>query len=384
MNWLPPVPPTAVDSSGQAWLVHRAWPAFTPGDYTLEVLIPGQPGVRGARLRDGRFELLPDDDPWLPSLRAEARHGEIVSHRPYIRAVIRTENSYVKVFRAGEALVPAQRCAQTGSLLDTRNFTSPRILRSSPDIIAFSPIPGRTLGTLAEDHLGVSDTSFAGLWQKWRHAWTAQVSVSAGSAGLAALPVRSPAVEVADLWRWVNRWLRHFADTPAAAAQGNALVTQAENVTKNLLQTEPDSLVWAHGDLHDKQILAAEGSAPLGLLDFDDSAQAEAALDLANLDVHLELHTRRNRMTPERYEMAHTQILAAADELHVSPSRFHAYSDGAWLRLACSPLPVRSALAFAVLEERLACRPLVAGYECGYDPGLASGFASAAMETGGG
>ena len=202
---------------------------------------------------------------------------------------------------------------------------------------------------------------------------------SAGRTGLAALPVHSPEVEVADLWRWVNRWLRHYNDVPEAAAQGAALSARADDVTQNLLRTAPDPMVWAHGDLHDKQVLAVEGPAPLGLLDFDDSAQAEAALDLANLDVHLELHMRRNRMTPERYLTAHTQILAAAGELHVSPDRFHAYSDGVWLRLACSPLPVRSAMALAVLDERVAHPPRLQGFTADFR----SSLTTAASGTGG-
>ena len=84
----------------------------------------------------------------------------------------------------------------------------------------------------------------------------------------------------------------------------------------------------------------------------------------------------------DRYLAAHTRILAAAEELHVSPDRFHAYSDGAWLRLACSPLPKPSSMALAVLDERAAhirLGPHVSGYESGPQ----SGFASAAMETGG-
>jgi Ser/Thr protein kinase RdoA (MazF antagonist) len=186
-------------------------------------------------------------------------------------------------------------------------------------------------------------------------------------------------VEVADLQRWVNRWLRHHKDIPEAASQGAALIARADEVTRNLLRTAPDPLVWAHGDLHDKQILAVGGPSPLALLDFDDTAQAEAALDLANLDVHLELHARHTRTSLERYMAAHTRVLAAAEELHVSPDRFHAYSDGAWLRLACSPLPRRSRMALAVLEKRAAHIPLASGYESG----LVSSFASEARETGG-
>ena len=125
-------------------------------------------------------------------------------------------------------------------------------------------------------------------------------------------------------------------------------------MTRNLLRTAPDPLVWAHGGLHDKQIIATDGTSPLGLLDFDKTARAEAALDLADLDVHLEPRLRENRRAPARYLTAHTQLLAAAGELHVSPARFHAYSDARWLRLANMPLPGRCSLALAVLTEKRA------------------------------
>lgn len=355
MNRVAPVPASAVDDAGRSWEVHRAWPDFTAGDYVLEVLRPGRPGVQGARLRDGRFELLRGDDPGLPALRAEARHGEVVSHRPGIRAVVRGQGCYIKIFRPGEAVLPAERCAHVGRLLDPRNFRSPAVLRTSPDVIVFSAVPGRTLGDLGEDRQAVGDAAFTRLWRKWAQAWTAQVGGrgDAGSrAALAALPVHSAGVEVAELRRWVDRWWRHYGGVPDAAAHGAALRSLAGDVAPDLLRAPADPLVWAHGDLHDKQILAADDASPLGLLDFDDTARAEAALDLATLDVRLELHSRRNRLTPDRFAAAHTQVMAAAGTLRVSPARFLAYSDAAWLRLACSPLPVRSALALAVLEER--------------------------------
>jgi aminoglycoside/choline kinase family phosphotransferase len=377
MSWHPPVPPSAVDSSGQTWKIHRVWPDSTVGDYILEVVAPGQAGVRGGVLRGGAFELLPADDPGLPSLRAEARRGELVSYRPHMRAVVRTDAGYIKVFPPRGAIVPAERCAQTELLLAPGTFTTPRVLRNSPDVIVFSAVPGLPLGDLGDDTAGLSDEEFDRLWERWQHAWTAQVGSSAGHAALAALPVHSPEVEVADLRRWVNRWLRHYNDVPEAASQRATLSARADYVIRNLLRTAPDPLVWAHGDLHDKQILAAGGPSPLGLLDFDDTAQAEAAVDLANLDVHLELSARIPCISPDRYLAAHTRILAAAEELHVSPDRFHAYSDGAWLRLACSPFPKRSARALAVLDDRAAHIPLVSGHKSG----LVSGFASEAMES---
>lgn len=171
---------------------------------------------------------------------------------------------------------------------------------------------------------------------------------------LNSLPHHSAELEARKVWKMVNLWLRHNEDVPELASQRDALRAAAGQVTRNLLRTAPDPPVWAHGGLHATQIIATDGPAPLGLLDFDSTARAEAALDLADLDVHLELHLRENTLAPARYLAAHTQVLRAAEELHVTPARFHAYSDARWLRLAYMPLPDRFALALAVHAERAA------------------------------
>lgn len=357
MTWSSPIPLSATDETGKTWQILRAWPYRTPGDYTLEVLAPDRSGVRGARLREGTFELIPMDDPRLPALRAEAEHGILVRYMPYKRAVIRAEGRYIKVFRPGSATVPAERCAQVDVLLDAETFVTPRILRrSAEDVIEFSALPGPTLNELGEDASPAGDEPFLRAWQKWSQAWVAQLKGPHGPTQrgvLDSLPLRSPEYQADDVGRRVNRWLRHNEDVPELSSQRRIMLTRAEQITANLLRTTPDPLVWAHGDLHDKQIIATAGSSPLGLLDFDGTSQAEAALDLADLDVHLELHLRQGLLTPARYSTAHSQVLAAAEELHVGPGRFRAYSDALWLRLASSPLPGRMPLALDVLAERL-------------------------------
>jgi hypothetical protein len=320
---------------------------------------PGQQGVRGAHLRSGHFELLPDYDPGLPALEEEARHGVVICHRPHKRAVIRADGCYIKIFEPGYAVVPAERCTQTDLVLAPGTFAVPKILRSSPDVLVFSTVPGRTLGDLALDNTTISDETFARVWEKWTQTWTAQVGGRYDTARLRALgtlPLHPPEAEVSDLWRWVNRWLRHYKNVPESSAQGEALCARAEEVARDLLEAEPDPLVWSHGDLHDKQILTTDGPSPLGLLDFDDTAQAEAARDLANMDVLLEILMRKSRIAPARYLTVHNQVLAAAEELHVSPGRFQTYSDVVWLRKACSALPRRSSMALTILAARAAHR----------------------------
>jgi aminoglycoside/choline kinase family phosphotransferase len=356
MSWHASVPRSADDETGTTWQVHRVWFDKKPGDYLLEVLTPGRSGVRGAHLRNGHYELAPPDDPQLPALRAETQHGELISYRPHRRAVIRAEGHYIKVFRPGEAIEAAERCAQMDILLDPSAFTVPRILHGSDDILVFSSLPGKTLHELGEDHSALGGKAFASAWEKWSRAWIAQLSApyeAATRSVFATLPLHSPEVEAAEAWRRLNRWMRHYEHVPELRSRAGALSAAAAEVTSNLLGTAPDPLVLAHGDLHDNQILVADSSSPLGLLDFDDAAQAEAALDLAVLDVHLELRLRKKRMPPERYSTAHAEVIAVAEELQVSPSRFRAYSDAIWLRLACAAHPRRSSLATAILGERI-------------------------------
>lgn len=354
-DWPSPVPLSA-DDGGTTWQVCRAWPVMTPGDYVLEVRAPGTPGVRGARLRHGRFKLIPPDDPKLPALAAEAQDGEVISYRPYRQAVVRAEGRYIKVFRPGRALEPAERCAQMDVLLGAGTFTTARILsRKSPDVLVFSALPGRTLSELGSAEAAVGDAAFASAWEKWARAWVRQlnaVSTPAAHEVLNSLPLRRAEVVAAEIRGRVDGWLRHNENVPELSAPGNALAAAAGQVAITLLRSAPDPLGWAHGDLHDKQILAAEGPSPPGLLDFDSTCRAEAAFDLADLDVHLELRLRENRMVPARYLAAHTQVLAVAEKLRVSPARFDAYSDARWLRLAFSPLPGRLSVALAVLAER--------------------------------
>jgi len=357
MSWYLPVQQYADEATGTTWAVRRAWLDRRPGDYVLEVLSRDRTrAVRGAYLRHGRFELVPPDDPELPAMRAEAQHGELVAYRPHRRAVVRAEDRHVKIFPPGQAIASAERCAHVHILLDAAGtFATPRILRSSEDVIVFSTFPGSSLFQLGDDDSTASEKLFVWAWEKWARSWVTQLNAPHGSAArsvLDSLPLRSAEVEAADLERCVNRWLRHFESVPEMAPECSALRAAAEQVAKNLLRTAPDPLGWSHGDLHSEQIIGIDDRSPLGLLDFDEGAQAEAALDLANLDVRLELTRRRNHLSSARYLTAHNQVLAVAEELHVSPDRFRAYTDAAWLREALIPRPGRLVMATAVLDGR--------------------------------
>lgn len=345
MNWHPPVPRRVTDPAGKEWLVGRAWPDASAGRYLLEVRAPDRPGVLAGFFGEGRFDpVAAADDYRMPSLAREATKGETVVHRAHKRAVLRAGDTYIKVFRKDHAPAAATRHMLATEHLGSR-FRTPVMTEAGPDVLVFSRLAGRPYYELGQDQATVTDNFFAGMWADWSLAWTETVARASGSAfrgSLEQLPLRDAEEELAKVRRWMDRWLLHSDGIPEAAPGRAALLAQVDAVKAVLLAGPHDPLGWAHGDLHDKQILGTDSAgmgidnagAP-GLLDFDEACRAEAALDLANLDVHLELRRRQNLLSAQRFAVAHASIVSAASRLHVSPERFEAYATSARLRLAC-------------------------------------------------
>jgi hypothetical protein len=338
MSWHPPVPAVVPDAEGTNWQVIRAWPESTAGDYTMEVAAPARAGVRAAHLRDGALELLPDGgDRFLPALAQAAPLGEVVVHRAHKRAVVKAGDRYLKIFRPRQSAEAAARHALMNALVGAEDFLTPEVVSCSLGCLILARLPGTSLFDLGQDPTA-SDVVFERAWRKWSLGWVRQQSlarVPAYRPALEALAPRTAAVELENLQRLVDLWLLHAQDIPAARAQRNAVRAAAGQIAQQLLGTEPGPLVWSHGDLHDKQIFAQDPDAPLGLLDFDEAGRAEAAADLANLAVHLELRLGQGRLTAERYRIARREVLAAAGELRVTPARLDAYAHATRLRLGC-------------------------------------------------
>ena len=342
MTWHPPVPHRVTDTSGTVCPVRRAWPGVSPGKYVLEVRSLRQPGVQAGFFSKGRFEAVTVNDHKLPALADESAKGELVVHRAHKRAVLRTPDSYIKVFRSGRAPAAAASHRSAVAALAQGGFDTPHIISANADVLVFSRLAGRSFHELGRDQAGITDAGFASAWEQWSHAWTATLTAArrpAADSSLQQLPLRDAAAEASHLQGWVNQWLRHSEGVPEAGPARAALLSQAKTVTATLLGSAPDPLGWAHGDLHDKQLLGGQGgsatSAGTGLLDFDGSCRAEAALDLANLDVHLELRRRQQVLTARRYAIAHSAVMSTARRLHINPQRFAAYAASTRLRLAC-------------------------------------------------
>ena len=89
-------------------------------------------------------------------------------------------------------------------------------------------------------------------------------------------------------------------------------------------------MVTLHRDLHDKQALW-DGER-LHLLDLDTAARGEAALDLANLLVHVELRHAQGLLS--RPDEIRDALQPPVDALRISPRRLDAYAQATRLRLA--------------------------------------------------
>ena len=74
------------------------------------------------------------------------------------------------------------------------------------------------------------------------------------------------------------------------------------------------------------------GDDEIGLIDFDTAARGEAALDVANLLVHLELRVLQGLLDAK---VAAASADAFIDGYAAVPSRMQVYADAARLRLAC-------------------------------------------------
>lgn len=338
MSWQPPVPSAAGGDSGHQMHVVRAWPDKFAGNYILEIAAPGRQGVQAGLFRHGSLQTLePDADVRLPALAAAALHGDVVVHRAGKRAVVRQAGRsggghYIKVLRPNHIADAAARHLALSRYLSRGGFLTPALLSSS-GALTFTVVPGRSLFALGQDP-SLTDRQFERLWEQWSRGWIGQYSGWNRSAST-GLPGRPAAVELENLRRIADLWLLHSAGVPAASRQRKALARSLDQVAGAMLAGEPDLPVWSHGDLHDKQILAGAPGAPLGLIDFDEASEAEPALDLANLAVHLELRLQQGRLTRQRFDSARRQVDAAAEGLNVTPARFQAYGAAARLRLGC-------------------------------------------------
>ncbi|MFI8632763.1 hypothetical protein ACIGEP_09235 [Microbacterium sp. NPDC077663] len=310
--------PERVRHEGVEWTVSRAWPA-AEGPVPVELRAADR--VRGAWWSGGRLAVPPaGDDPALPGLRGLA--GDLVSHRPGKRAVVRTPDgaAYLKVVRpkkAAAVIAASDHAAAFGAA-----FALPELDRDGEaearGVVRFSALPGTTLHAWVADPAGDPHAP----WTAWHESWVALAGTDA--AGAAVHDAAAEAGVVAD-------WAAHA--TRALPVAGDAIRRRVDAVQEGLLGHPSSRHVLAHRDLHDKQLLW-DGER-LGLLDVDTVSAAEPELDLANLREHVDLRVAQGMWAPARADVARTWIDRTAAAIGADPERTAAYAAATRLRLAC-------------------------------------------------
>lgn len=316
-------PPHRAIVEGEEWAIERAWPAS--GN---RAAVPIE-AHRGGEARGGYWSaeagvrVLPrGEDPRLPGLAAVAAAGEIVSHRPGKRAVVRLDDgTFAKVVRPGRAGGVIE--AHTSAGLFAHALSVPRIVpRDFPagDVVCFSPLDGATFSRLGASG---SAADWAAAWRGWSSAWSGTVA----AADATGLPAHGADDEASVLVDWAER-----ADLLLG---GGDRVRRAAGIVADEVAAvagAPEAL--AHRDLHDKQLLWSPDSG-IGLIDLDTCARADPALDLGNLSAHADLAVRLGNWAPARGRVAQTAIGEAADALGVGPERLSAWRRAARFRVAC-------------------------------------------------
>lgn len=260
----------------------------------------------------------------LPGLAALlARPGAtLIVHRPERRAVVRlvagTHTCYAKVVRPERVAA----LAATGRAVrdpEGEAFATPRLLATYPalGVLLWTALPGVSLYALLDSERLVPAAFAAGRALRALHTISPPPATTA----------HGPRAEIDTLRQWLV-WVKRW--TPWLAG---ALVTAAPPVFETLTAGKSPP-VLLHRDFYDKQVFV-DTADRVGLLDFDTLAVGEAALDLANVLVHLELRSLQGRCSPERAAVAAAALLDGYRPEREVWARIPPYADATRLRLAC-------------------------------------------------
>lgn len=283
-------------------------------------LLAATPGTVGA----GSLVLQPGGvDHRLPAL-AEllGRPGhQMLVHRPGRRAVVRRRTSattYLKIVRPGRLGPLATTAQRLSEVVDPIAVGVPEVIAVDDErgVLELSELLGPSLHTLPAD-------------DRWSSAWESTGTALRALHGSAPVTAHHSAADEADTTaRWVDLACAYGlleVDPTARVAIDTAL--------DRLRGESPGPVGVLHRDLHDKQVLIAEGGPP-GLLDLDTLAVGERALDVANLLAHLELRVLQGHRTADEARSAATALLTGVAAEPATLDRLPAHVTAARLRLA--------------------------------------------------
>jgi len=247
----------------------------------------------------------------------------LLGHRAERRAVVRLAvndgERYAKVLRPERAAAAAAALRDVSEL--GAGFASPKVLGidAGAGVVVSAPLAGSSLHELLGSTAGRPAARAAGLALAALHA----AEPPPGAAG------RNAAAEEATA---LKTWLLRLE--PYAPELSRATAGVADDVLRALAGSPAAETVLLHRDLHDKQIFV-EADGRVGLLDFDTLATGPAALDVANLLVHLELRALQGRCAPGEARAIAAELLAGYGSSREVPGGLGGWADATRLRLAC-------------------------------------------------
>lgn len=304
-------------ANGAGSTVAGQWHADRGRGEAIARATPGATWIADAGVvlqRDGADRRLPA----LARLLGEPG-ATLVVHRPERRAVVRRPGpTYVKVVRPERA--PAVLAADEAARA-TRAVLMPRLLFADLDegVLEWAELSGRALYDLLFDpRVSMLDLARAGT------AAGRAVRALHDATPPPGMPVHRPSDEIEAATRWVQP-ARALSRVPPELDR--ALGTAAE-----LLAQSPTPPVLVHRDLHEKQVLIEGDDA--GLLDVDTLAAGEAAVDLANLLVHLDLRVALG-LPAQRGRTVADAFLDAYQPTADVVARIPAYAASTCVRLTC-------------------------------------------------
>ncbi|HEX6301137.1 MAG TPA: phosphotransferase [Acidimicrobiia bacterium] len=266
----------------------------------------------GMVLQGGGADLRLRSLAWLLENEGE----DLVAHRAERRAVIRRSSGhtfvYAKLVRRSRVDMQVRRArALTGAPLRL-----PGLLATSREdgLTVWSALSGRPLG----EAIGQSPADVGrrvGETIRALHDFVPSTD----------LPIHGPGEEVSVVEDWLQRLAGH-----SSAPDPSRHLTEL----RDRLASSTTVLTPLHRDLHDGQI-AVDDSGEVGLLDLDTLSFGEAALDLANLLVHLELGVLLGRWSPSAARTCGDALLDGYSPSAETMKRIVPYAAATRLRLVC-------------------------------------------------
>lgn len=293
----------------------------------------GQPGTLHFDQATGLLLRQPGTDAKLPGLRllsdpelaVETLHRlglkgpfqiDLAAHRLGRRAVLRIRHSHGTAFARLRSPT-----ASAGLAAIIRHQDLWQSLHGTPDLRLPKPLgTDKSLGLALYSALPGRPLQLRGL-RGFAEIEAAAKALCALQSAQSDAPLWTTEDEIALLSQWHNRVEACFPDL------ARLLRPKLQSLSNALQALPPTTPVTCHRDLHEGQILLFHGRA--GLLDFDTLSRSDPALDLGNLQAHLDLAGLRQGRNFAAYVTAVERVFP-----QVSLARIDVWRRAARLRLA--------------------------------------------------